>query len=181
MGELVYLKNDEAVCDLSLIHFFTHPPYGERLEDRENLPALYSQICLLYTSIQKGRSEEDVMGELGDPRLIARTIIDTSGGGQSSYQQAGRQSGYYEEESADVYKRQFQVIGKSLWATLLSAARQGIFFLPLILLLPPLIGLYGVQLTQPLADLFTFAACFFFLVPFFRELNAQVEEQERTA
>lgn len=50
--------------------------------------------------IQKGRSEEDVMGELGDPRLIARTIIDTSGGGQSSYQQAGRQSGYYEEESA---------------------------------------------------------------------------------
>ena len=70
----------------------------------------------------------------------------------------------------------FQVIGKSLWATLLSAARQGIFFLPLILLLPPLIGLYGVQLTQPLADLLTFAACFFFLVPFFRELNAQVEE-----
>ena len=51
--------------------------------------------------IQKGRSEEDVMGELGDPRLIARTIIDTSGGGQSSYQQAGRQSGYYEEESAE--------------------------------------------------------------------------------
>ena len=75
----------------------------------------------------------------------------------------------------------FQVIGKSLWATLLSAARQGIFFLPLILLLPPVIGLYGVQLTQPLADLFTFAACFFFLVPFFRELNVQVEAQEGTA
>ena len=27
---------------------------------------------------QKGRSEADIMEELGDPRLIARTILDTS-------------------------------------------------------------------------------------------------------
>ena len=51
--------------------------------------------------MKKGRREEDVLGGLGDPRLIARTIIDTSGGGQSSYQQAGQQSGYYQEESGE--------------------------------------------------------------------------------
>ena len=27
----------------------------------------------------KGRSEQEVLGELGDPRLIARTILETSG------------------------------------------------------------------------------------------------------
>ena len=51
--------------------------------------------------MKKGRREEDVLDGLGDPRLIARTIIDTSGGGQSSYQQAGPQSGYYQEESGE--------------------------------------------------------------------------------
>lgn len=34
----------------------------------------------IQTELQKGRSEADVMGELGDPRLIARTIIDTTPG-----------------------------------------------------------------------------------------------------
>lgn len=29
---------------------------------------------------QKGRSEDDIMDELGDPRLIARTIMDTTPG-----------------------------------------------------------------------------------------------------
>ena len=32
----------------------------------------------LDTEIRKGRTEEEVLSELGDPRLIARTIIDTS-------------------------------------------------------------------------------------------------------
>ncbi len=32
----------------------------------------------IETESRKGRSEDEVMGELGDPRLIAKTIIDTS-------------------------------------------------------------------------------------------------------
>ena len=55
-----------------------------------------------------------------------------------------------------------QALGKSLPATVLASARQGIFFLPLILLLPSRFGLFGLILTQPLADLLTgiFAAFF---------------------
>lgn len=41
-------------------------------------------------------------------------------------------------------------------ASLLALARQGIFFLPLIWLLPPQWGLTGIETAQPLADLLTF-------------------------
>ena len=39
----------------------------------------------IVTQIRMGKSEEEVMEMLGDPRLIARTIIDTSTGKNSSY------------------------------------------------------------------------------------------------
>lgn len=49
-----------------------------------------------------------------------------------------------------------QTIGKTREASILSLARQGLFFLPLILILPSFLGLTAVQLSQPLADLATF-------------------------
>ena len=66
----------------------------------------------------------------------------------------------------------FQSIGKSWTATVLSLARQGIFFLPLILVLPRFIGLTGVQITQPLADALTFLCCLPLAFFFFKELDA---------
>ena len=71
-----------------------------------------------------------------------------------------------------------QSVGKSWQATFLSAARQGIFFLPLIFVMPALFGLNGVQLTQPLADVFTFVSCFPFMIRFFRELNRKIPKQQ---
>jgi len=64
----------------------------------------------------------------------------------------------------------FQAIGKSWTSTFLSAARQGTFFLPLILVLPRVVGLPGVQITQPLADLCTCILCVPFTVSFFKRL-----------
>lgn len=49
-----------------------------------------------------------------------------------------------------------QTIGKSGKASLLSLARQGMFFLPAIFLFPALLGLTGVQISQPVADIATF-------------------------
>jgi Na+-driven multidrug efflux pump len=49
-----------------------------------------------------------------------------------------------------------QSMGKGIKATITSSARNGIFFIPLILILPRLFGLFGVEITQAIADLFSF-------------------------
>lgn len=50
-----------------------------------------------------------------------------------------------------------QSIGKALKASILAAARQGIFFIPLILLLPGIFGLFGVEVCQTVSDILSFA------------------------
>ena len=39
--------------------------------------------------MQSGNSESEVMRELGDPRLIARTLLDTETGANAPYSDAG--------------------------------------------------------------------------------------------
>jgi Na+-driven multidrug efflux pump len=48
-----------------------------------------------------------------------------------------------------------QSIGRTVSATFLSAARQGVFFIPAILLLNFFLSLTGVQVAQAVADLLT--------------------------
>ena len=50
----------------------------------------------------------------------------------------------------------FQNIRMTFPATLLSICRNGLFFLPAVLLLPMWLGLQGVQMAQAVADVFTF-------------------------
>ena len=49
-----------------------------------------------------------------------------------------------------------QTMGKTLPATVLAGARQGLFFIPALLLLPRLLGLTGIQSAQAVSDVFTF-------------------------
>ena len=49
-----------------------------------------------------------------------------------------------------------QAVGRAFLGTVLAAARQGFFFLPLIFLLPAKFGLLGLCLAQPAADAVTF-------------------------
>ncbi len=49
-----------------------------------------------------------------------------------------------------------QVIGKTLPATFLAAARQGLFFIPTVLILPLFFDVLGIQLAQPIGDILTF-------------------------
>ncbi len=79
---------------------------------------------------------------------------------------------------ATVMNMVFQVIGRSKKATLLSACRQGIFFLPLIVLLPMWLGLTGIEIAQALSDLCTFLLTIPFALLFIRELNGRISEQE---
>ncbi|MBP3227202.1 MAG: MATE family efflux transporter [Bacteroidaceae bacterium] len=64
-----------------------------------------------------------------------------------------------------------QTIGRARPATILASARQGIFFIPLILVLPPLLGLAGVQLATPIADACSFALAFPLVRGTLRELR----------
>ena len=50
-----------------------------------------------------------------------------------------------------------QTIGQTVPATFLAMARQGIFFVPLVWILPLFLGLTGVQITQSASDLLTLA------------------------
>ena len=49
-----------------------------------------------------------------------------------------------------------QSMGRTLPATFLSVARQGLFFIPLVLALSATLGVLGIQMTQMAADILTF-------------------------
>ena len=49
-----------------------------------------------------------------------------------------------------------QSIGYGMSATVISVARQGLFLIPALLILPRVMGLLGIQWAQPVADVFAF-------------------------
>ena len=71
----------------------------------------------------------------------------------------------------------FQSIGKSGRATFLACCRQGVFFIPLILTLPRMFGLLGIEICQPIADVLTFVVTVPLLFPFLHQL-VKMEEAE---
>lgn len=73
-----------------------------------------------------------------------------------------------------------QTTAQTFRASFLALARQGLFFLPLILALPPFFGLFGIQIAQPIADLLTFIVTLIFQTGLLRQLK-QLEGQEAAA
>lgn len=69
----------------------------------------------------------------------------------------------------------YQGLGLRLQATILASCRQGICFLPLVLLLPRLLGITGVILLQPGADMLTFLI----MIPFQIVLNRNLKQLEK--
>lgn len=65
----------------------------------------------------------------------------------------------------------FQAVGKPVLSTFLASCRQGICYLPLIFLLPHFMGLFGIILAQPIADILTFLICLPFSISFLRGLK----------
>ena len=63
----------------------------------------------------------------------------------------------------------YQSLGFKWQATLLASLRQGIFFLPIVLLLPRVVGEIGVQAAQPLSDFLTFLVSVPFLIVFLKK------------
>lgn len=59
----------------------------------------------------------------------------------------------------------FQTIGSSKTGVFLSLIRQGLFYVPFILLLPKYFGVTGIYLSQPCADILTIIICVLLIKP----------------
>ncbi len=70
-----------------------------------------------------------------------------------------------------------QSVGKSIPATILSCCRQGLFFIPLIVVLPKMFELTGIEYSQAISDALTFLVSVPFLIWFFKNLK---KEQKST-
>lgn len=68
-----------------------------------------------------------------------------------------------------------QTIGRSLQATVLAMCRQGLTFVPLILILPPMLNVLGIQISQPLADILSALVTLPMGVGILRELKLSQE------
>ncbi len=73
----------------------------------------------------------------------------------------------------------FQALGRGLPAAVLSMARQGIFLIPAIVILPRLFGLTGVLFTQTFADFFTVITTVYFALRVIRELQREARNAAR--
>lgn len=60
-------------------------------------------------------------------------------------------------------------------ASFLASTRQGLFFIPLLLILPPLLGIRGIQIAQPIADVMSSLVAIPFLIHFMRNLPKEDE------
>lgn len=69
-----------------------------------------------------------------------------------------------------------QSIGKAAKASFVAAARQGIFFIPLIYILPAFFGLLGVQMCQTWSDVCSFLLSVPLGISVLREMKAQEQQ-----
>jgi putative MATE family efflux protein len=69
-----------------------------------------------------------------------------------------------------------QTMGKAVGASLLAFIRQGLFLIPFLFILSPLMGLLGIQLSQPFSDIIAFFVSIPLLFRVFREMDAESRE-----
>jgi Na+-driven multidrug efflux pump len=74
-----------------------------------------------------------------------------------------------------------QTTGRMWRATILGACRLGLVLGPVVLVLPPLLGLLGVQLAQPVTDIITFLVTIPMAWSILHELEAEELESKRAA
>jgi len=77
-----------------------------------------------------------------------------------------------------VYSSLFLALGKGREGFILGACRQGICFIPVILLVPMVWGLNGIMYAQPIADVLSAVITIFMAIPLHKKLN---EMQKQTS
>ena len=111
----------------------------------------------IQSQVHNGRSEEEVLAELGDPRLIARTLLDTDSTASGNPQTTGSYSEPYTDNSYEydngssgskkVKSRSFH-INLSTWygklAVILIAAIVIVLLCTVLSILIPVMVIFGI-------------------------------------
>ena len=170
MGTLIvygFLKGFQPIAGYS---------YGakkyERLLEAIRTAALWSTIFCIISGLAAAIFSGPIMTQFtsGDAQMIQT--------GQRALQINGLSFmlfGVY-----TVYSFLFLVMGKAREGCILGACRQGICFLPAILLLPRIFGLNGVILAQPVADVLSFVITIIMAVRLHRELRMARSKESLT-
>lgn len=74
-----------------------------------------------------------------------------------------------------------QTTGHIKASSFLASTRQGLFFIPLLLILPPMWGIRGIQIAQPIADVLSALAAIPFLIYFMKNLPQNDSQSELTS
>ena len=77
-----------------------------------------------------------------------------------------------------VYSSLFLALGKGMAGFILGACRQGICFIPVILILPSIWGLNGILYAQPIADVLSTIVTVLMVIPLHRNLNVMERNQK---
>ncbi len=72
-----------------------------------------------------------------------------------------------------------QTTGYNVRATVVALLRQGICLIPILLVLPRVLGVRGIQAAQPLSDVFSAVIAFFITRSILREMRRKTAEQEK--
>jgi len=64
-----------------------------------------------------------------------------------------------------------QTIGKAVKASFLAVCRQGLFFIPMVILLPRFFGIFGLEVSQAVADVISFAVAIPMQLGILKEMN----------
>lgn len=70
----------------------------------------------------------------------------------------------------------YQTIGDSRYGLFLSLIRQGLFYIPFILILPKFFNVAGIYFSQPAADLLTIIVCIFSIKPMKKIASANMQK-----
>ena len=71
----------------------------------------------------------------------------------------------------------FQSVGRNKEATLLASLRNGLAFIPTLLILSKLFGLTGIELSQSVSDILTCFISIPFAVSFLKKLPVEREDE----
>lgn len=158
--------------DISLCHF----PHSFRIRLALLAKAVYNLVDTAYIGLLKNDLAMSGVGVTAPLLLIMVFIENIFAAGASIL--AGRQLGAKDEERFHQSVRfaikgalypafglcymmtiTYQTIGASRYGLFLSLIRQGLFYVPFICILPKFLGVLGIYLSQPFADILTILVC----------------------